>query len=79
MDWGGVVMFEPTVEDIETDVNTIEHHNCDNFFRDNYRSVIIYKRDKKYPMFAGRRIRFNQLRRASKICYHRRSHTDWEA
>ena len=38
----------------------------------NYKLVITRRRDSKFPMFAGRRIRFNQLNRASKICYHNR-------
>ena len=73
-------MIEPSVELIETDVTTIEPYPPGHsFFRDMYRGVIIHLRDEKYPMFAGRRIRFKQLMRASKIYYYRRSHTDWEA
>lgn len=37
----------------------------------NYKLVIIRRRDYMFPMFAGRRIRFMQLKRASKICYHK--------
>lgn len=72
-------MFEPCVEVTETDDATIEPCSCRSFFRDSCGSVIIRLRDEKYPLFAGRRIRFNQLRRASKIYYYRRSHIDWEA
>ena len=66
------MMFEPSVEVIE------EHHCSYNFFRDPFKRGIIHIRDEKFPMFVGRRIRFNQLKRASKIYYYRRSHTDWE-
>lgn len=76
-------MNEPSVELIETDVTTIEPYlagHCSyNFFRDPLEEGIIHLRDEKYPMFKGRRIRFKQLMRASKIYYYRRSHTDWEA
>ena len=58
---------------------TEEHYRWHNLVRNLFRNVIIHIRDEKYPMFAGRRIRFNQLMSASKIYYHKRSHTDWDA
>ena len=72
-------MFEESVESISPYSTTIEPYRGYSFFRDNFRSVIIHIRDEKYPMFAGKRVRFRQLKRASKIYYYRRSHTDWEA
>lgn len=61
------------------DKYTEEYYRWHNFLRDFARRIIIHMRDEKFPMFAGRRIRFNQLTRASKIYYYIRSHTDWEA
>ena len=42
------------------------------FFYLNYKLVITRRRDSRFPMFIGKRIRFIQLNRASKICYHNR-------
>lgn len=71
-------MVCPGVELIETDTTVIEPYPGRSFVKDFYRNTIASMRDEMYPMFKGRRIRFNQLRRASKIYYYRRSHTDWE-
>lgn len=55
-----------------------KHYRRHNFLSNSFKSLFIHRRDEEYPMFAGRRIRFIQLRRASEIYYYKRSHTDWE-